>query len=163
MDSLSFAHSLSLLDNLMLRERPCQSLTEYVHFMRPTFEDYNETCEMIDCSAAIHPHNMALLMLRAIFNTGNFGHAKPCAISAFNTNYLPSADEAMANIIHLAHNMYKELHDPAMTAPDGHAPPIFAFVAARRDSHNGRGHSHRGGRGGRGLVDCLTSAAHVAV
>jgi hypothetical protein len=44
----SFARSLSLLDILMLRQRPSQSLTEYVHFMRQIFDDYNDTCEMID-------------------------------------------------------------------------------------------------------------------
>jgi hypothetical protein len=48
LDGRSFARSLSLVDNLVLRQRPGQSLTEYVHFMRQTFDDYNETCDMID-------------------------------------------------------------------------------------------------------------------
>jgi spore cortex formation protein SpoVR/YcgB (stage V sporulation) len=43
-DSRSFARSLTMLDNLMLRQRPGLSLTECVHFMRQTFDDYNETC-----------------------------------------------------------------------------------------------------------------------
>jgi hypothetical protein len=89
----SFARSLSLLDNLMLRQRPGQSLTEYVHFMRQTFDDYNETCEMIDGFAAIHPHNMGLLMLRGISNTDQFGQAKHCVSNGFDTKYLISADE----------------------------------------------------------------------
>jgi hypothetical protein len=66
LDSRSFARSLTLLDNLMLWQRPGQSLSEYVHFMRQTFDDYNETCKMVDGSAAIHPHNLSLLMLRGI-------------------------------------------------------------------------------------------------
>jgi hypothetical protein len=73
LDSRSFARSLTLLDNLMLRQRPGQSLTEYVHFMRQTFDDYNETCEMVNGSAAIKPHNLGLFMLRSIPNTGPFG------------------------------------------------------------------------------------------
>jgi hypothetical protein len=39
MDGRSFARSLSLLDNLMLRQRPGQSLIEYVRFMRQTFDN----------------------------------------------------------------------------------------------------------------------------
>jgi hypothetical protein len=42
LDDRSFARSLSLLDNLVLRQRPGQSLTEYVHFMRKSFDDYND-------------------------------------------------------------------------------------------------------------------------
>jgi hypothetical protein len=44
--------------------------------MRQTFDDYNKTCEMIDGSAAIHPHHLGLLMLRGISSTGPFGQAK---------------------------------------------------------------------------------------
>jgi hypothetical protein len=66
LDARSFARSLALLDNIMLRQRPGQTVTEYVNFMRQSFDDYNETCQMIDGSAAIHPHNLGLLMLRGI-------------------------------------------------------------------------------------------------
>jgi hypothetical protein len=72
-DDGSFARSLPLLDNLMLRQRPSQSLTEYAYFMRQSFDDYNESCEMIDGSAAIHPHYFGLLMLRGISTNGHFG------------------------------------------------------------------------------------------
>jgi hypothetical protein len=60
----------------MLTQRHGQSLSDYVHFMRQTFDDYNETCQMVDGSAAIHPHNMGLFMLRGISITGPFDHAK---------------------------------------------------------------------------------------
>jgi spore cortex formation protein SpoVR/YcgB (stage V sporulation) len=68
LDSRSFARSLSLMDNLMVRQRHGQSLSDYVHYMRQTFDDYNETCHMVNGSAAIHPHNLGLLMLRGISN-----------------------------------------------------------------------------------------------
>jgi hypothetical protein len=48
MDCRSFARSLSMSDNLILKQRLGQSLTDYVHFMRHTFDDYNETYELID-------------------------------------------------------------------------------------------------------------------
>jgi hypothetical protein len=48
LDCMSSARSLSLLDNLMLRQRHGQSLNDYIHFMRQTFDDYNKTCELID-------------------------------------------------------------------------------------------------------------------
>jgi hypothetical protein len=54
--------------------------------MRQTYDDYNETCEMIDGFAAIHPHSMGLLMLRGISKTGHFGQAKHYVINAFDTN-----------------------------------------------------------------------------
>jgi hypothetical protein len=75
-----------MLDNLMLRQRHCQSLNDYVHFMRQTFDDYNETCQLIDGLAAIHPHNLGLLMLRGISSTGPFGHAQQCVINGFDTD-----------------------------------------------------------------------------
>jgi hypothetical protein len=73
--------------------------------MRQTFDDYNETCQMVDGSAAIHPHNLGLLMMCGISSSGPHGQAKRCVINAFDTNYLLSADEVMASILHLAHNM----------------------------------------------------------
>ena len=37
-------------------------------------------------------------MLRGISNTGPFGQAKQCVINAFDTDYLMSAGEVMANV-----------------------------------------------------------------
>jgi hypothetical protein len=62
-----------------------------------------------------------------------------------------SADEVMANILHLAHNMDEEVATPGLLADDTFAPPISAFVVARRGSNSGRGHNRSGTRGGRGL------------
>jgi hypothetical protein len=69
----------------------------------------------------------------------------------FDTDYLLSADEVMASILHMAQNMDEELPAPAMPAPDGPTPPIFAFVVACRGSNSGRGHNPRGAHGGRGM------------
>jgi hypothetical protein len=148
LDCRSFARSLSLLENLMVRQRSSQSLSDYVHSMRQTFDDYDETCQMVDGSAAIHPHSLGLLMLRCISSSGPHGQAKQCVINAFDTDYLLPADEVMANILHLAHNMD---NDPApdTPAPVASPPPISAFVAAGRGSHSGRGQPHRHPRGSR--------------
>jgi hypothetical protein len=108
--------------------------------MRQTFVDYNETCELMDVSAAINPPSLGMLMLRGISNNGPFGQAKQCVINALDTNYLMSADEVMANILQLAQNMDDDLPESTLTNPLGPAPPISAFVAARRKSHGGRGH-----------------------
>jgi putative protein kinase ArgK-like GTPase of G3E family len=70
--------------------------------MRQIFDEYNVTCEMIDGYVVIHPHNYGFLMQRGISSTGHLDHAKLCVINAFDTNYLLSADEVMANILHLA-------------------------------------------------------------
>jgi hypothetical protein len=151
LDDRSFARSLILLDNLMLRQRPAQSLTENVHFMRQTFNNYNETCEMINESTTIHPHHLRRLMLRGISCTCQLALAKQCVINAFDTNYLLLASDLTANILHLTQNMETELPVTDLLPPIVTAPPIAAFMAAGRGSHGGRGHPNRGGRGGRGL------------
>jgi hypothetical protein len=84
----------------------------------------NETCQPIDGSAAIHPHNLGLLMLRGIFSTGPFGQAKQCVINAFDTGYLLSAVEVMAIIIYLAHNMDEEASAPGAPSPDTLPPHL---------------------------------------
>jgi hypothetical protein len=122
----------------MLKQRPGQSLTDYVHFMRQTFDVYNENCPLIDGSVAIHPHNFGLLMLRGISNTGPFGQAKQCVINAFDTDFMLYVDEVMANILQLAHNVDEETCAPGAPAPDASPPLILAFVTAGRGTHNGR-------------------------
>jgi hypothetical protein len=119
--------------------------------MRLTFDDYNETCQMIDGSAAIHPHNMGLLMLRGISSIGPFGQAKQRVINSFDTDYLPPGDEVMVSILRLGHNMDEEASAHGAPASDTLSLPISAFVTVGRGSHNGRGHTPRGPRGGRGL------------
>jgi hypothetical protein len=59
LDARSFARPLALLDNIMLCQRPGHAVIEYVHFMRQSFDHYNETCQMIDGSAAIHTQQHA--------------------------------------------------------------------------------------------------------
>jgi hypothetical protein len=39
LDCRYFARSVSLLDSLMVKLRPRQSLSDYVHYMRQTFDD----------------------------------------------------------------------------------------------------------------------------
>jgi hypothetical protein len=102
--------------------------------MRQTFDDYNETCHMVYGSAAIHPHNLGLLMLRGISSTGPFGQAKHSVINAFDTDYLLSADEVMAIILYLAHSMDEEARAPGASTPDKSPLPslhLSLLVAVR--------------------------------
>jgi hypothetical protein len=92
--------------------------------MRQIFDGYNETYEMIDGVAPIHHHDMGLLVLRGIFSNDPFGQAKQCVINAFDTNYLLSADEVMATILHLARNIEEDFPGADVTIPSGHASPI---------------------------------------
>jgi hypothetical protein len=105
---------------------------------------------MADGSAASHPHNLGIIMLRGTSSNGPHGQAKQCVIKAFGTYYLMSANEVMTSILHLAHNLDED-DAPDTTAPNISPPPISAFVATGRGSHNGRGHPPRGPRGGRRL------------
>jgi hypothetical protein len=78
-----------------------------------------------------------MLMLRRISRTGPYGQGQECVINAFDIDYLLSADEVMASVLHLAHNMEDDAA-PGATAPHAQPPPIPAFVAGGRGSHNGR-------------------------
>jgi hypothetical protein len=55
---------------------------------------------MKDGSAAIHPHVLALVMIRGLSNVGQYGQAKQCVINAFDTDYILSADRVLGSIIH---------------------------------------------------------------
>jgi hypothetical protein len=90
-------------------------------------------------------------MLRGISSTGPFGQAKQCVSNTFGTDYMLSADEVMAYILQLAHNMDEETIAPSAPAPDTSPPPISAFVAAGLGPHSGLSYNPRGPRGGRGL------------
>jgi hypothetical protein len=61
LDARSFALSLSRAIGQYLASVTTMPVRRYM--MRQSFDDYNETCQMIDGSTAIHPHNLGLLML----------------------------------------------------------------------------------------------------
>jgi hypothetical protein len=127
--------------------------------MRQTFNDYNETCEMIDGSATTHPHHMGLLMLRGISTNGPFVHAKKCVINAFDTNYLVYADEVMATLLRLAQFIEEELPGADSSVRGRPDSPISAFVDDGRGSHGGRGTFNRESRGGRGMPNKCSGCA----
>jgi hypothetical protein len=142
---------MPLLDSQMLRLRLWQSQTEYAHFTRKTFDDYNNTCEMIDGSAAIHPYNLGLLLLRGISSNDFFVWAKQRFINSFDTCYLMPAGEVMASILHPAQYMDEEFPGSDLSAPFAPTPTIARFMAASRGQHGGRRHGGRSSRGGRGM------------
>jgi hypothetical protein len=154
LDTQSFARSLlAQLDNLMLMQRLGHTMTEYVHFMRQSLDDYNETYEMISGFTTIHPHNLGLITLRGISRSWHYEQAKQCDINAFVTNYILSADAVMAIIMIVAQNMEEELPllaDREVVPPYFVAPPISAFLADGRGQPRGRPHGFRGGGGRRG-------------
>jgi hypothetical protein len=71
------------------------------------------------------------------------------------------ADEVMAIILHLAHNMDDELPGTYMPSPFGTASPISMFVATYCGLHGRRGHSGRDGRSGRGLPNKCTACGSL--
>jgi hypothetical protein len=81
----------------------------------------------------------------------------PQSFVGHTPEYLMSADDMMASILHSAHNMDE---DDAPDATPLHIapPPISAFVAAGRGSHSGRGHPPPGPRCGRGLPTKCTAS-----
>jgi hypothetical protein len=99
-------------------------------------------------------------MRRGISSNGPHGRAKQCVINAFDTEYMLSADEVIASILHLAHDMDED-DAPDTTAHNISPPPISAFVADGRGSHSGRGHPPRDLRGGRGLPNKCSACGNL--
>jgi hypothetical protein len=120
----------------MVRQASGQSIFAYVHAVKQHFDELNECLQLKDGSAAIHPHVLALVMIRGLSNVGQFGQAKQCVINAFDTNFIMSADKVMSSIIHHAQN----LDDDSSTKPDSVdlGIPVYAFLADRK-RQGGRG------------------------
>jgi hypothetical protein len=87
---------------------------------------------MVDGSAAIHPHNLGLLMLRGISSKGPHGQAKECVINAFDNDYMLSAGEVMASIL-TWHTIWTRTTPRTQQLPTYHrlpSPPLSLLAAA---------------------------------
>jgi hypothetical protein len=100
------------------------------------FDELNECLQLKDGSAAIHPHVLALVMIRGLSNVGQYGQAKQCVINAFDTDFILSADRVMGSIIHQAQNLDADVSTKSDNADSGIA--VNAFLADRK-RQGGRG------------------------
>jgi hypothetical protein len=100
------------------------------------FDELNECMQLKDVSAAIHPHVLAMVMIRGLSNVGQYGLAKQCVINAFHTDFILSADRVMGSIIHQAQNLDADVSFKSDSADSG--VPINAFLADRK-RQGGRG------------------------
>jgi hypothetical protein len=98
LDAQSISRTVSLLDRLMVCQASGQSISAYVHAVKHCFDELNECMQLKDGSAAIHPHVLALVMIRGLSNVGQYGQAKHCVINAFDTDFILSADRVMGSI-----------------------------------------------------------------
>jgi hypothetical protein len=130
------------MDRIMVRQASGQYVSAYVHAVKQHFDELNECLQLKDGSAAIHPHVLAVVMIRDLANVGQFGQAKQCVINAFDTYFILSADKVMSSIIHQAQNMDADSSPKPDSADMG--IPISAFLADRKR------------QGGRGIGDWTT-------
>jgi hypothetical protein len=70
MDAQSISRTLSLLDRMMVRQASGMSVFAYVHAVKQLIDELNECMQLKDGSAAIHPHVLALAMIRDLSNFG---------------------------------------------------------------------------------------------
>jgi hypothetical protein len=92
--------------------------------------------QLKDRFAAIHPHVLALIMIRGLSNVGQYGQAKQCVINAFDTDFIISPQRVMGSIIHQAQNLDADDSDTSHIAALRH--PINAFLPDRK-RQSGRG------------------------
>jgi hypothetical protein len=121
---------------MMVRQASGQSISAYVHVVKQHFDEVNEFLQLKDGSATIHPHVLALVMIRGLSNVGQYGQAKQCVINAFDTDFIMSADRVMGSIIHQAHNLDADVSIKSHSAESG--IPVNAFLADRK-RQGGRG------------------------
>jgi hypothetical protein len=121
----------------MVRHASGESVLAYVHAGKQHFDDLSECLQLKDGSAAIHPHVLALVMIRGLSNVGLYGKAKQCAINAFDTtDFIQTADRVKGSIIHQAQNLESEDIVALYSATCGH--PLNAFLSDRK-RQRGRG------------------------
>jgi hypothetical protein len=113
---------------MMVRQASGQYVSAYVHAVKQHFDELNECMQLKDGYVAIHPHVLALVMIRGLSNFGQYGQAKQCVISAFDTDFIMSADKVMGSIIHPAQNLDAEDN----VTSDSVAHPVNAFLADRK-------------------------------
>jgi hypothetical protein len=130
LDAQSISRTLSLLDRMIVRQACGQSVSAYVHAVKQHFDDLNECMKRKDGSAAIHPHVLAMVMIRGLSNVGQYGQAKVCVINAFDTDFIMSADRVMGSIIHKAQNLNADDTFTSDSAAYGHL--VNAFLANRK-------------------------------
>jgi hypothetical protein len=107
---------MSLLDRMMVRQAFGQFVSAYVHAVKHHFDELKECMQLKDGSAAIHPHVLAMVMIRGLSNVGQYGQAKQCVINAFDTDFILSADRVMESIIHHAQNLDADVSAKSDTA-----------------------------------------------
>jgi hypothetical protein len=100
------------------------------------FDELNECLQLKDGSVVIHPHVLAVVMIRGLSNVGQYGQAKQCVINAFDTDFILSADRVMGSNIHQAQNLVADFSVKYDSADPGH--PVNAFLADRK-RQGGRG------------------------
>jgi hypothetical protein len=130
LDAQSISRTLSLLDRMMVRHAYGQSVSAYVHAVKQHFDELNECLQLKDGFAAIHPHVLALVMIRGLSNVGQYGQAKQCVINAFDTDFILSADRVMGSIIHQAQKLDADVSSKSDSVDSG--VPITAFLADRK-------------------------------
>jgi hypothetical protein len=113
-----------------------QSVSAYLHVVKEHFDELNECMQLKDGSATIHPHVLALVMIRGLSNVGQYGQAKQCVINAFDTDFIMSADKVMRSIIHHAQNL--DAYDTFISHTAAYGHLINAFLADRK-RQGGRG------------------------
>jgi hypothetical protein len=94
---------------MMVRQASGLSVSSYVHAVKQHFDDLNECLQLKDGSAAIHPHVLALVMIRGLSNVGQYGQAKQCVSNAFDTDCILSADRVMGSIIFTKRKIWTQM------------------------------------------------------
>jgi hypothetical protein len=131
LDQQSVPLTMRLAQQLVRQQRPGETLTQFVHNMRQTYDDLNESCRLADGPVVLHEHLFSIFMLAGMSQDGNLGQAKQCIINAFDPNLAISPSQLTEHILRHAAHMDGSAVDP-MTPLPGTAAFLAGAPSGRR-------------------------------
>jgi hypothetical protein len=90
---------MRLARQLIRVQRRDESMSDFVHDMRPTYDDMNESCLLVDGTVVLHKHFLSIFMLVSLFQEGKFRLATRCIVNAFDPNLAQSAADILVENI----------------------------------------------------------------
>jgi hypothetical protein len=86
MDAHTISLTMRLTSQLIRQQRPKETPTLFVHNMRQTYNELNESCMLADGPVTLPEHLFNIFILVGMSHAGHLGQAKQCIKYAFDPN-----------------------------------------------------------------------------
>jgi hypothetical protein len=117
LDQHSIPLTMQMAQHLARQQRPGESLSQYVHNIRHTYDELNESSMLADGPVVLPDNLFSISMLARLPRKGNLGQAKQCIINAFDPNLAISSSELTEHLLRHAAYMDGSVADPLSLPP----------------------------------------------